>query len=318
MVDNPTFSVVIPLYNKGPYVVRALSSVLAQTIQDFEVIVVDDGSTDEGASTVKSIGDPRLVLIHQENQGVSSARNTGIEAARTDLIAFLDADDEWLPNHLETLMKMWREYPTAGAYGTGFLKQFKESEPPVEPILEGMPREPWEGILPSYFRSAALGDPPLSSSTVAIPKHILIEMGGFKLGSWWGEDSDLWGRIAIKYPIAFSWDGKAIYHVEASNRAGNRVESVTIDPFVESALKMLQDGQIPSDMKEDLMEYVAYKQIQTADRNLKASRPDLARANLRDCKTRRLRRSKYWILIWTFVPPSITRIVIRTKSKIYQ
>jgi len=94
-------SVIVPLYNKAPYVRRALDSVAAQTFGDFELIVVDDGSTDEGASVVESFGDGRVRLIRQENTGPGAARNRGINEARGEVLAFLDADDEWLPTYLE-------------------------------------------------------------------------------------------------------------------------------------------------------------------------------------------------------------------------
>ncbi len=93
----PLISVVIPLYNKEPYIKRAIDSILAQKIQDYEIIVIDDGSTDKSAEVVKSFPDPRIRLIQQENAGVSAARNRGIEEAKAELIAFLDADDEWTP-----------------------------------------------------------------------------------------------------------------------------------------------------------------------------------------------------------------------------
>ncbi|MGI6022871.1 MAG: glycosyltransferase family 2 protein, partial [Methanoculleus sp.] len=93
----PEVSVVIPLYNKAPYIARALASVITQTCQGFEVIVIDDGSTDGGAEIVRRLDDTRIRVIRQENRGVSAARNRGIESARTDFIAFLDADDEWMP-----------------------------------------------------------------------------------------------------------------------------------------------------------------------------------------------------------------------------
>jgi len=117
----PEVSVVIPLYNKAPYIARALASVITQTCQDFEVIVIDDGSTDGGAEIVRRLDDTRIRVIRQENRGVSAARNRGIESARTDFIAFLDADDEWTPTHLEALLRLRDRYPHAGAYGTAYL-----------------------------------------------------------------------------------------------------------------------------------------------------------------------------------------------------
>jgi glycosyltransferase involved in cell wall biosynthesis len=91
-------SIIIPLYNKAPYVRRALESIAAQSLSDFEVIVIDDGSTDDGAAIVAGYSDARYRLIHQANAGPGAARNTGIAQSRGEFIAFLDADDEWLPS----------------------------------------------------------------------------------------------------------------------------------------------------------------------------------------------------------------------------
>jgi hypothetical protein len=320
MTAAPTISVVIALHNKGPYIARALNSVLSQSFQDFEIIVVDDGSMDGGAIIARNIGDPRISLIQQENQGVSAARNKGIEATKAELIAFLDADDEWLPKHLEVLLMLSEKYPKAGAYSTAYLAKFIGEKACIEPVLEGIPREPWDGIIPNYFycavKSATLhGHGPISSSTVAIPKHILIEFKGFEKGIGWGEDTDLWGRIAMKYPIAFSWDGKGILHADALNRESDKIEPVKVQAFVISARKALQTGDVPNEFRDALLEYVAYKQIQTAARNLNAGRPDLARDNLKDCKTRDQWKSKYWTLFWTFFPPKIFIILKSFKSR---
>ena len=302
MADVPAVSVVIPLYNKGPYIARALTSVLAQTFQDFEVIVVDDGSTDDGAAVVSGFDDPRIRLIQQENRGVSAARNRGIEAARAELVAFLDADDEWMAGHLEVLLRLRDNYPEAGAYGTAYLVKEKDSTIQIPSFGVEMPQGPWEGLLPNYFKAAFPAPSPISSSVVAIPKCILNEMGGFNTNAWYGEDVDLWGRIALKYPIAFSWDGMAIYHQEASNRACDKRKPIRGHPFVTSARNALQAGEVPPELKEDLLEYVASRQIQIALRNLEAGRPDLTRDNLRGCKTRHLWKSKYWALFWAYVP----------------
>ena len=111
-------SVVIPLYNKALSVERAAQSVLKQTVSDLELVVVDDGSTDGGAEVVEAIRDPRMCLLRQTNAGASAARNRGIAEARAGLVAFLDADDEWLPEHLAAILRMRRQCPDCGAYAT--------------------------------------------------------------------------------------------------------------------------------------------------------------------------------------------------------
>jgi len=115
---KPAIAVVIPLYNKLNYIKRALDSVLAQTVRDFEIIVINDGSTDGSQRVVERCADPRVRLLHQKNGGVSAARNRGIAAARAELVAFLDADDEWLPEHLAAVQRMHRRFPNCGAYAT--------------------------------------------------------------------------------------------------------------------------------------------------------------------------------------------------------
>src|SRR5690606_38944730 len=96
-------SVVIPLYNKEVYIKQTIENVLKQSYQEFEILVVDDGSKDNGPAIVKSFTDSRIKLIQKINGGVSSARNVGIQNAKYEYIAFLDADDIWLPNHLEEI-----------------------------------------------------------------------------------------------------------------------------------------------------------------------------------------------------------------------
>jgi glycosyltransferase involved in cell wall biosynthesis len=103
---TPFFTVVIPVYNRATVLGDALRSVLAQTEQDFEIVVVDDGSTDHPERTVQEVGDPRIVLARQDNGGGGAARNTGIDMAQGRFIAFLDSDDEFLPHHLATMRKL--------------------------------------------------------------------------------------------------------------------------------------------------------------------------------------------------------------------
>ncbi len=114
------FSVVIPLYNKSQYINRALNSVLFQSIQDFEIVVIDDGSVDGGGDLVRKYADQRIRLIRQENQGASAARNNGYRVTRSEFVAFLDADDEWKPGFLEKIKELVEKFPNCGAFGTSF------------------------------------------------------------------------------------------------------------------------------------------------------------------------------------------------------
>jgi len=111
----PLFSVVLPVYNRATMLGDALRSVLAQTEQDFEIIVIDDGSQDDPRRVVEAIGDPRTVFIRQDNRGGGAARNTGIDRARGRYVAFLDSDDRYLPHHLATMRQLLEsELGTAG------------------------------------------------------------------------------------------------------------------------------------------------------------------------------------------------------------
>ena len=103
------FSIIIPVYNKGNHIQNTINSVLNQTNQDFEIIVVNDGSTDHSLDVIKSINDKRIKLFTLENKGVSHARNFGLTKASSEFIAFLDADDYWLPNHLETFLILYNK-----------------------------------------------------------------------------------------------------------------------------------------------------------------------------------------------------------------
>lgn len=210
------FSIVIPLYNKEKHIKRALMSVITQTIQDFEVIVVNDGSTDNSAEAAKQITDPRIKLVNQPNMGVSAARNNGIRKAENGLIAFLDADDAWKPDFLETILRLYRLYPEAGLYAASY--ETSRAGTGTERVRYiGIPPEPWEGIIPDFFASM-LGNPPVWTSAAAIPRHVFDVSGYFREGEVLAEDVDMWCRVALKFPIVFSTRVCATYYLDAENR----------------------------------------------------------------------------------------------------
>jgi len=298
-------SVIIPLYNKENEIKRSIYSVLNQTIQDFEIIIVDDNSSDGGLAIVKSFHDPRISCIEQEHRGVSSTRNHGVNLASGDFIAFLDADDEWMPLHLETILRLIKTFPEAGMFATAS-KITSEEGKPRWTIYKNIPPPPWEGLMPDYFRSGSLGEDPVNASTVVIPKKIFHEMGGFPEGYWYGEDTDLFGRIALKYPVAFSWEFGALYHVEASNRSSERKIPVDYEePFVTTARLALLKGDVREDLKESLHEFIAKKEIYRCyfvlhEGNLKA-----AQIILNQCRTKLRKNEKMLLLILAKLPPPV-------------
>lgn len=227
------FTIVIPLFNKVLHIERAIKSVLSQSFQDFDLIVVDDGSTDGSASLVLSSGDSRITLIQQDNAGVSAARNRGINTARGKFIAFLDADDEWRPEHLETLNSLTERYHGAGLYATNYTFYHSNGRE-FAATLKGIPKNQPEGLLISYFRTAGLGHPPVCASAACVPRVIFDEVGVFPIGKRMGEDLDMWGRIALKYRVAFSNRSTVIYHLEAENRACHKFYSTDEHPFIET------------------------------------------------------------------------------------
>ncbi len=205
------FSVVIPLYNKAPYVRKALQSVFDQTFRDFELIVVDDGSTDDSLNVTKGVLDGSDIdhqLIHQENAGVSTARNNGVAASHGDYICFLDADDWWAPNFLERMDWLIREYPAAGIYGVNYYI-----------ISRGRQRValhiPSTGYI-NYCDCYRKLQMPLTSISVAIPMDVFRSMGGFKPHLKLGEDFDLWIRIALARKVAYL-DEPLAYYFQDSN-----------------------------------------------------------------------------------------------------
>lgn len=314
------FSVVIPLYNKARFIKRALDSVLMQTRRDYEIIVVDDGSTDQGPKIVEQCSDLRIKLIRQKNGGVSAARNTGIEAAEGEYIAFLDADDVWNPHYLEVIGTLVEQYPEAGAYATAY-EIMKPDGKIIYPKYRSIPPSPWQGLLSHYFRSA-LGPPPVWTSATTVPQKIFQTVGGFRVGVRIGQDLDMWGRIALAYPIAFSSKIGASYCKEDDHHI-KRAEYYFTNPepaFVSSARAAIDQGKVKSADRSDLHEYCAKLQIGAGCECLLDGRnPAIARKILATTSPRslHLKLKKYRAILQTYLPDPFVRFSIRMKTLLF-
>jgi glycosyltransferase involved in cell wall biosynthesis len=310
-------SVIIPLLDKGPYIARAIESVLKQSIQNFEIIIIDGGSQDDGPTIVKDFNDPRIYFLIQKGKGVSNARNEAVEYAKNEFIAFLDADDEWMPHHLETILRLIDTFPGAGMYSTAYKIRTVDGTTRWA-YYKHIPNPPWEGLLPNYFKSGALGSIPVWTSVVVIPKEIFHEAGGFPEGYWWGEDMDLFGKIALKYPVAFSWELGGIYHWEALNRACDRITTVSYEdePFISTYQRALTRGEVPLEFVEPINEFIAKRKIFRAIQYLRAGSPDIALIILKHCKTRWFFNKKMKWLILASIPYPIFFFLRNTRRKI--
>lgn len=203
-------SIVIPLYNKTHYIRRAIDSVLAQTYSNFELIVVDDGSTDGSGDVVRLYADTRIRLITQENAGVSAARNRGVELAAGEWVAFLDADDEWMPRFLERVIGFSLAHRSLVTIFTN-ITSFRENTPwLVCPFSEAQ-------VLEDYFAFSILnGGRGITASSVIVRKPSMEDIGGFPVGIHRSEDSDTWIRLAVASEVGYVPEVLAVYHNEVA------------------------------------------------------------------------------------------------------
>ena len=193
-------SVVIPLYNKESNIIATLNAVINQSYKQFEIVIVDDGSTDNSLELVQAVNDERLRVFTQRNQGVSVARNKGILEAQTSWIALLDADDVWDKDYLRELTLAMSIYPEKNIFASGHTRKFKAYS--LRHTNKFLPEESKIGVV-DYIDALSAGQGPINSSNSIIKKDVLIESGMFKPGQKNYEDHDVWLRIYREDDIVF-------------------------------------------------------------------------------------------------------------------
>jgi len=210
-------SVIIPLYNKAPHIKKTLESVLAQSVLPLEVIVVDDGSTDGGADIVAGLDNPGVVLIRQENKGVSIARNAGVQLASGAYVAFLDADDRWESFHIEEMTKLIGAYPSCQLFSTmNSVHMDGVNYFPASPLPADT-----DGLIEDFCLNYANHLSMITSSTACAHRASMIESGGFPEDVSRGEDVIAWVRMALQHGMAHSSRVTAVYDRDATNRVAD-------------------------------------------------------------------------------------------------
>ena len=207
-------TVVIPNFNYAHYVGEALDSVLSQTYPSLEIIVVDDGSTDNSKEVLESYGD-KINAVYQQNQGVSVARNNGAAAGKGEFIAFIDADDAWMPEKIEKQIARFEIEPEIGLVHVGVAEVDAEGRTLLE-RLEGSEDTAVEDLL-MLGRKGILG----GGSGLMIRREVFYEIGGFDERLSTSADWDLFYQAASRYPIGFVPEILIRYRIHNSNMHGN-------------------------------------------------------------------------------------------------
>ncbi|TFY98702.1 glycosyltransferase family 2 protein [Ramlibacter rhizophilus] len=264
----PGFTVVMPLYNKGRYVQEAVRSVLRQATPVSEVIVVDDGSADDGPSQVESLRDPRVRLVRQLNAGVAKARNRGIDLASSEWVAFLDADDLQHPRLFSELQRAHEAHPDAQVLTAGFLQvpEAFVADRVDWPLDQRPPIERIDNLRRRWMRSRLF-----CIGTVAVQTRLLRQMQPcFFPGESHGEDLDLWFRLSDRTPIAHVHAPLAAYRRNASASLSARRSGVMVPGFIARMRESALAGRVPARYTTSALWFVAQQEIGIAREYLAA------------------------------------------------
>jgi glycosyltransferase involved in cell wall biosynthesis len=254
------FSIIIPLYNKEKYIERCINSILSQSYNNYEIIVVNDGSTDQSYDLVEHYSDSRISIINQENKGVSVARNQGVNFSNYDYVTFIDADDTWEVNYLSELKKLINIFPNAGLYGVNYYFKYANGYQYFDKYNELFNGD-ISGLIPDFFLLfSKYGKSPFSNSSCCFPKNVFLEEGGYKEGVKLTEDSDLWCRIALKHSIAFSKKPLATYYVEIIENTGSLVQFSDFH-VTQTLLKSINKNLVPKKFKNSVFELIVFQQL---------------------------------------------------------
>jgi glycosyltransferase involved in cell wall biosynthesis len=310
-MSHPLVSVVIPTYNRSGYVVEALDSVLRQTYPNYEVVVVDDGSTDDTCEVLKPYSG-HIRYVRQENLGAGAARNLGVSQARGEYVAFLDSDDMWEPEFLAATMEAFKKFPEARMVTTNFKVINAEGETVVAKIGKRSPN--------SFFTTAGLLDE--DWRTIGMPvahRESLVSAGKFK--EWKvGEDVNMWLRFSLRFPIAHVPRCLQIHRYHKENDAiENYVAFVEQDilslkKFVEEHASLILDKNHPPCLHR-MVTYVHRNRVylHLCNGRLKEARACLWPA----IRYAPFRPKNYAYLLFTYLPPSAYAKARRLKRMLW-
>jgi glycosyltransferase involved in cell wall biosynthesis len=231
----PFFSVVIPLFNKDQLIQDTIKSVLNQSFNDFEIIIVDDGSTDNSFNIVSRFIDPRIKIIKQTNKGVGESRNVGIYESKGKYIALLDADDYWYKDHLLELKKLIDLFPEAGLYCNNYEVLYSKSN--CKKARFNFPYDKECIIVKDYFKASIINSVAWTSS-VGFSKSKFNTIGGFNTSLKTAQDLDLWIRFALNHTVSFNPKITMTYKLYVENSLSKNEYNLIRYNFINSYRKV--------------------------------------------------------------------------------
>ncbi len=313
-MTDPSISVIVPLYNKEAYIAKTLDSVLNQTYQNYEILIINDGSTDKSTDIINTYTDTRIHLVNQENKGVAAARNLGIEIAKSELIAFLDADDEWLPEYLETIIKLRKDYPNAGIYATAYYINNTQTQIKQVILCSDVPKD-FEGLLPSYYHAIATGPHPIETSGIVIPHKILNEVGVFNETLRISEDLDLWARIGYHYPIAYSSKPCSVYNMGTANNHKVQIRKKADIISIPNPQGLKNQNMPIYETDENLSLYISYLHILQAQAYINTGDLQNAKKSLSLSKHHAVFLKKLGCWLYIYIPKKYFLILLKFTGK---
>lgn len=305
------FSVIIPAYNAANFIQRSVRSVLNQTFSDFEIIVVNDGSKDATYEKAVSISDARLIVIDKQNEGVSVARNTGIQAARGEYICFLDADDEYLPEHLAILADSIEEHKDKAFFSTRFcMSMMADNEKIDMPTVTGETAY-YDNVIEEIFRFSEL----IWTGCVCIRKEMFNKYGMFEPGVRLGEDTDMWKRVYVHTGLVAIDVVSIKRNRDGSEATKQYIRSFEADPLHRMPM-FLNDDTIADNVKESLKTEHELQKLSVVRSYLFTGDKTKAKAQMQLLNKERISRKRLFITLLCFVVPSfVIRGIIRFKNR---
>ena len=295
---NVMFSIIMPVYNKAPYIRDTISSILNQTYSSYEIIMIGGVSTDDTDSICQEYAteNPETFrYITQSGKGVSTARNDGILAAKGKYIAFLDADDIWIPEYLETMKRLIDDYPDAVFYAGGHTWKYPDGVETsrVLPIPRGQI---------DYFRTTinhkGFG---IRTSWIVYDRDVLVDVGLFKKEYIIGEDVDLSIRMALAGSVVYDPRNLGTYMADIPESLCKSSNGFAVDiPGKDDILK--------SEHASTLVEYYEWSALNTAMQNIVRGFAKIARKQIKE-NTSRISKKKVMLLTLSYIPtPFISKI----------